>query len=69
MKDYIVYWNGTETGYDKIEDALAFAKECTREEKEFDTALIINRKYSLGVKMYTLRWIIFGMYEYTEVQI
>lgn len=69
MKDYIVYWHGTENEFNNFNTALEFAKECTREEEEFDTALIINRRHDDNVKIYTLRWIIFGMYEYTRVQI
>ena len=69
MKDYIIYWRGTESEFSKFDDAVAWAKDCTREEEKFDTALIINRKYVDNVKMYTLRWIIFDMFELVRVQI
>ena len=69
MNNYIVYWYGTEKGFKKFKDALEFAKDCTRGEIKFDTALIVNRKNKNNVRIYSLIWVISNVFHYSRIEI
>lgn len=69
MDNYMVYWYGIEKGFKKFKDALDFAKERTKGEIKFDTALIVNRKNPNNVRIYTLTWIVPNVFQYSRVEI